>query len=64
MINLTVRSAMPAEGLKDVTALGIGLFTKSTLRILLACAVAASVSGCAMFGSNDKKPPPDRKSVV
>ena len=58
MINLTVRSAMPAEGLKDVTALGIGLFTKSTLRILLACAVAASVSGCAMFGSNDKKPPP------
>ena len=57
MINLTERSPKYVEGLNDVTALGSRAFSRRTMRILFTFAFAASLSGCAWFGSNAKKPP-------
>ena len=57
MIKLRERSPKSAECLKDLTALSIAVFTKSTMRILIACAFTATMSSCAWFGSGDKKPP-------
>ena len=57
MINLNGRCPKSAVDRKDVTAFGIGALTKRTIGILLACVFTASMSGCAWFGSGDKKPP-------
>ncbi len=57
MINEAGHSPQTPEGFNDITGLGIGACSRLTVRILLAGMLAASASGCAWFGSSDKKPP-------